>query len=76
MKFKGQEYPVSLFKIMLHDTVADRLEFIRVTLKVPNNIEALTTIINHTYGELMEFHKHQLLEADPATNKDLPSNLP
>ena len=54
LKFKGQEYPVSFFRIMLADNVADKLEYIRKYLDLPNNIEAFTLAINLTYNSLRE----------------------
>ncbi len=57
MKIKGKEYPICLYKFMLHDLVADRFEAVREMLGVKTNVDALTIIINHTYGELLEFKK-------------------
>ncbi len=54
MKVKGNEYPVSLFKIVLADQIADKLEFIRTYLTLPNNIEAFSIAINTTHKILLE----------------------
>jgi hypothetical protein len=52
MKYKGKEYPVSTFKVHVHDTLLERLDWIRKHLKLENNVQAFTAVVNSVYQQL------------------------
>lgn len=52
MKYKNKEYPVSVFKVHVHDIVLDRLDWIKEKIEVNNNVEAFTACVNAIYNQL------------------------
>lgn len=64
LKIKGEEYPVSLYEVYLHDVTADKLEWLRTYMKLKNHAEALTVVINHSYAVLKQ-HEEYLNQDKP-----------
>jgi hypothetical protein len=73
MKIKGQEYPVNILKVILHETSFDKLDWIKETLKLKNNTETVTTIINSIFDQLkqmVDYYEGQALpESEDKDNK-------
>jgi hypothetical protein len=69
IKKNGKEYPVSFFKLVLADEVADRVDYIRDRLGLKNNIEAFTQAINNTYNYIKTMEK--AIEEGEAENKEV-----
>jgi hypothetical protein len=54
MKIKGVEYPVSILKVTLHDETLTKLDWIKNNLKLKNDAESLSMIINSVYSQLKQ----------------------
>jgi hypothetical protein len=68
IKKNGKDYPVSFFKLVLADEVADRVDYIRDRLGLKNNIEAFSQAINNTYNHIKIMEK--AIEEGEAKNKE------
>lgn len=76
MKFEKKEYPVSMFKVFVHDSILDRLEWVREKLEARNNVEAFAICVNGIYNQLQaldEYHKTGQAPENEAI-LDIPSN--